>query len=316
MLMPQDLRSIRLKQRPIGQRILKDIAVRPSWWLNGVRIEAEGLERIADAGPALIAMNHTDRYNYWGLQVALAMQHDLYTSCWVKGKYYEHWFSGMFMHSMSNIPVASRGYLIAASFQARTGRPPNGTEYRQLRNLVDAPHNTPIDPGLQSLLGQAPTEWVSDIESLFAQHSREVVRLTGEALSVGLQVLIFPEGTRSVRLTRGRIGIAEMACHFRVPIVPVGCSGSHHVYPGNTPWPKRGTVHYRVGEPIHPDDPQYADLAVSPGFEPFAHQTRIDHGAKLQGLVDTVVDRIALLVDDAHKPDGSASNTPDVGRFI
>ena len=43
MLQPQDLRSIRLTQRPRGQQVLKDAFVRPSWWLRGVRIEDDVL---------------------------------------------------------------------------------------------------------------------------------------------------------------------------------------------------------------------------------------------------------------------------------
>ncbi|MBO84675.1 MAG: hypothetical protein CL927_04900, partial [Deltaproteobacteria bacterium] len=248
--------------------------------------------------------------------VALAQNLDQYTSCWVKGKYYDRWLGRTFMHSMSNIPIASRGYLIATAFQETVGRPPSASEYRQLRNLVDRAGNTELDSELRQRLVQPPKDWAQRIEDLFAAHSHEVVRLTGEALTVGLQVLVFPEGTRSVRLTRGRIGIAEIANHYRVPVIPVGCSGSHRVYPGNSPWPRPGTIRYRVGRPLHPDDPDLASFAVAPGFTPFAHQTRMDHGPKLQGFVDTLMDRIAQLVDADHTPETAANGGADVGRFI
>ncbi len=316
MLLPQDLRSIHLTRRPLGQRLFERIFVSPSWWIRRVRIEVEGLDRLGTAGPALIAMNHTDRYNYWGIQVALARAYNRYTSAWVKGKYYENWFSRSFMHSMSNIPVASRGYLIAADFHRRVGRPPTTAEYRQLRDLVDHPSNVDLDATLQAQLGMPPTEWAASIETLFEGHAHEVVRLTGQALSVGLQVLIFPEGTRSVRLTRGRTGIAEIAYHYRVPVIPVGCSGSHRVYPGNPPWPSPGTVQYRVGEPLHPDDPALAAHQVGPDFRPFSNRARLDHGPKFQAFVDVLMDRIGLLVDAEHRPAAHAEASADVGRFI
>lgn len=316
MLTPQDLRSIHLRRRPLGQRLLADLYVRPSWWLRRVRIEVEGMEHLVGQGPRLIAMNHTDRYNYWGLQVQMYRQHDQFTASWVKGKYYERWFSRSFMRSTSNIPVPSRGYVIAGDFLRRAGRPPSATEYRQLRDLVDQPTNREVPEALRGLLGGDPLRWAQGIESAFAALSDEVVQLTGEALATGLHVLIFPEGTRSPRLTRGHVGIAQIAQYFNVPIVPVGCSGSPRVYPGDVPWPSPGTVRYRVGRPIDPRDPALADLQVAPGFRPLSRQAQVDHGPRFQGLVDRVMDRIATLVDPEHLPTATDRPPDGVDRFI
>ncbi len=316
MLTPQDLRTIRLVRRPAGQRALANLWVRPTWKLRGVNIEVHGLERLASTGPALLAMNHTDRYNYWGLQVALLDQHDQYTSTWVKGKYYEHWFSRWFMRSTSNIPGASRGYLIAAAFKRQHNRPPTADEYRQLRDLVDHPGSVQLTPELRDLLATDPLTWAAGIEDAFNALSSEVVRLTGEALAAGLLVLIFPEGTRAVRMGPGHIGIAQMAYHFRVPVIPVGCSGSPQVYPGDTPWPHRGTITYRVGDPLHPDAPSLAHHAVPPGFAPLTREAQATHGPDFQRFVDTLMERIEQLVDPAHRPLAGEAAPAGVDRFI
>jgi len=316
MLTPQDLRSLHLPRRPLGQRLLADAYVRPSWWLRGVTFAFEGLETLDTDGPLIIAMNHTDRYNYWGLQVALYRRYDRFTSSWVKGKYYEHWFSRWFMRSMSNIPVPSRGYLIAGTFKARTGRAPTAEEYRDLRDLVDHPSNCHLPQSLRDAIGTDPLRWAAHIEDTFDALSREVVHLTGAALAAGLHVLIFPEGTRSERITRGRVGISQLAQHFGVPVVPVGCSGSPVVYPRDAPWPDPGTVRYRVGQPLHPTDPEVADFRVPGGFQPLTRAAQATHGPEFQGFVDVLMDRITHLVDPQHRPDGASREPAGADRFI
>ena len=46
-------------------------------------------------------------------------------------------------------------------------------------------------------------------------------------------LLIYPQGTRSVRLTRGRPGVGQIALHFDLPILPVGCSGGDDATPSD-----------------------------------------------------------------------------------
>lgn len=316
MLTPHDLRSIRLPRRPLGQRVLADGWVRPSWWLRGVQVEVDGIEHLVGQGPRLIAMNHTDRYNYWGLQVELYRKHDQFTSSWVKGKYYEHWFSNWFMRSTSNIPVPSRGYVIAARFKSLAGRPPTPDEYRALRDLVDHPSNCPVPEALVDLLGTTPVQWAADVEACFDALSREVVHRTGTALAMGLHVLIFPEGTRSPRLTRGHTGIAQMAQYFKVPVVPVGCSGSPTVYPGDLPIPSPGTIRYQVGPPLAPDDPAVADLQPQAPFAPLTRGATTAHGPRFQAFVDVLMERIGTLVAPEHRSGDNECTVQGVDRFI
>ncbi len=50
-----------------------------------------------------------------------------------------------------------------------------------------------------------------------------------------LNVIIFPEGTRSLTLGTGKTGIAHLALKSGKKVVPVGCNGSDRVYPGKSP---------------------------------------------------------------------------------
>ena len=50
-----------------------------------------------------------------------------------------------------------------------------------------------------------------------------------------LNLIIFPEGTRSVKLAEGRTGLAQLALHTEKRIVPVACNNSEEVYRGASP---------------------------------------------------------------------------------
>lgn len=50
-----------------------------------------------------------------------------------------------------------------------------------------------------------------------------------------LNLIIFPEGTRSVKLAEGRTGLAQLALHTEKRIVPVACNNSEEVYTGSLP---------------------------------------------------------------------------------
>ncbi len=72
-----------------------------------------------------------------------------------------------------------------------------------------------------------------------------------DALREGGMVGIYPEGTRSPdgRLYKGRTGVARMALAARVPIIPVGVSGTQPVKKfGFLPWLEHPRV--RIGEPL------------------------------------------------------------------
>lgn len=118
-------------------------------------------------------------------------------------------------------------------------------------------------------------------------------------MRIGLDLLVFPQGTRSKRLLPGRIGISQIALHLKMPIVPVGCNGSDGVYPGASPFAGRGKIVYRVGEPI-----PYEELSafhIGEPFVPFSARAERDHAKKFQGVADLIVDRIEPLLDSEYR---------------
>ncbi|MDN5790259.1 MAG: 1-acyl-sn-glycerol-3-phosphate acyltransferase [Micrococcales bacterium] len=108
-----------------------------------------------------------------------------------------------------------------------------------------------------------------------------------ESLDAGLEVLrageafgIYPEGTRSRdgRLYRGRTGVAWLALHANVPVVPVGLIGTQDIQPVGATLPKLAKVTVRFGAPIE--------------VEPYRG---LPAGKARRELTDAVMDAIALL---------------------
>ncbi|WP_051218005.1 lysophospholipid acyltransferase family protein [Nocardioides insulae] len=73
-----------------------------------------------------------------------------------------------------------------------------------------------------------------------------------EVLGRGEAFGIYPEGTRSRdgRLYRGRTGVAHLALTARVPVVPVGLSGTQNIQPIGSSLPKVVPVSVTFGAPI------------------------------------------------------------------
>lgn len=84
----------------------------------------------------------------------------------------------------------------------------------------------------------------------------DAYRLALRVLEADGVLLVFPEGTRSAdgRLQPFKDGLATLAIRSGAPIVPVGVSGTHRVWPrGGLPRPG-GRVTVRVGEPFRAAD--------------------------------------------------------------
>ncbi len=285
--------------------------------LVGLRIEMEGLEHIPRDAPVIFAMNHTDRFNYLPfLQNLHARGGFRYSATWVKGKYYDNPVMAWGLTATNNLPVPSRGYLFTKDFQRTLGRVPTAAEYERLRAWKSAPeHADPPSPQEPDLvrLWQTPrkvlgmrfrpeaTPYPRFMDDLFSEMMRRFVALNRQALfQKSLNILIFPQGTRSIRLSQGHIGLAQLAMHTRVPIIPVGCSGSDRVYPGDRPWARSGRVHYRIDAPMTWDGELEPFLVHEP-FEPFSRDAEQRHRARFQALVDRVMMRINDLVDPPYR---------------
>ena len=332
------LNRIRLYARPLPQRLVAATWVGPNYErIPGRKVEIvfENPERLPDH-PVIFAMNHTDRFNYFPFQYRLYRELDRFTATWVKGKYYEHWFVGGFMEATNNLPTVSRGYIIAKDFERLLGRRPQEEEYRSLRAMVDqAAGSAPGDPAIAALertggfprgLLSVPRDilgrrfdpqrerYAEAINAVFTVMMRRFLALHEEAFAKGLDVIIFPEGTRSTVLQKGHVGIAEIALKYRRTIVPIGCNGSDLVYPGNSPLARAGRIVYRFGEPIPYEE--MAPFHVGEPFTPFDVKDEVKHREKFQGLVDLVMGRIAGLLDPRHLEGGAGEGVHGTERFI
>jgi 1-acyl-sn-glycerol-3-phosphate acyltransferase len=325
------IERIRLSAAPKYQRLVAMTILAPNYrLLPGVEIVLEDQHRVPP-GPVIFAMNHTDRFNYFPFQYRWWRERDRYTATWVKGKYYENPVVAAFMENTNNIPTVSRGYLITKDFILTLGRRPSGEEYEKLRTLVEAAargQELPADPTLPSklftrardMLGRpfdpSRESYAVAVDALFRRMMSRFVDLNEEASDLGLDILIFPQGTRSIRLSRGHVGLAQMAMHLERPVVPVGCNGSDRVYPGSSPIARRGRIVYRFGDPIAPASVQ--DWVPRGTFEPFTPEAEAAHGETFQRYVDDVMEKIDALLDPEYQfsPDRGSSGVEGSHRFV
>ncbi|MGB3050168.1 MAG: hypothetical protein WBB42_04185 [Polyangiales bacterium] len=328
------LKRIRLMKRPIGQVFFGHAVLTPNYnFLPGIDIRIEGIEKIPDE-PVIYAMNHTDRFNYFPFMYKMWKLKERYITVWVKGKYYETPIVATFMELTSNLPTVSRGYIITKDFALTIGRRPTQAEYDILRALV----NEDATPGEDSStvdVSEIPNElfesprnilgldfdprvctYAVGINRVFTAMMAEFVRLNERSLELGLDLLVFPQGTRSIRLPRGRIGMMEMALRYRKTIVPIGCNGCDHVYTGSLPIGKAGTIVYRIGDPIPYEE--LAEFHIHEDYVPFSAEAEHKHRDKFQGAVDLVMDRINDLLDPEYQfsDDLQSTGVRGTSRFI
>ena len=328
------LKRIRLMKRPLGQVFFGHTVLTPNYnRLPGVDIQVEGIDKIPRE-PVIYAMNHTDRFNYFPFMYKMWKLKERYITVWVKGKYYENPIVGTFMELTSNLPTVSRGYIITKDFALTVGRRPTEAEYDALRTLVDtaaAPDedvSTVDTSGLprelfdtrRKILGvdfdPSRQSYADGINTVFDAMMRQFVKLNERSFELGLDLLVFPQGTRSIRLPKGRIGMMEIAMRYKKTIVPVGCNGCDLVYTGSLPIAKEGTIVYRVGEPITYND--LSEFHIDEPFEPFTAEAEYRHRDAFQGAVDVVMERINDLLDPRYQfsDDLQSTGVRGASRFI
>jgi 1-acyl-sn-glycerol-3-phosphate acyltransferase len=310
------LERVRLRPTPWGQLAMAQLLRLDYAFPKRTDIVLEGAENLEPGCSYILAMNHTDRYNYWPFQYALYRQRLGYTATWVKGKYYENRMLGAFMDSMNNIPLPSRGYVITTRFRQTVGRAPSSEEYRALRDLADgaAPEES---AALRDALGDVKS-FLRDFANVFDRMIERVMALNRQALELGQHILVFPQGTRSTRLSRGHIGVAQVAQHLGVDMVPVGCNGSDQVYPGNSPFAGGGRIVYRIGRPLGIDGPELGPHRVSEAFHPFTLEAAAAHRGAFQAMTDVVMDHINALLDPPYRysEDHSSDGVDGIDRFV
>ncbi len=305
----EQLESLKLHKNPKGQKIFARFILAPNFEnpLTKTSITVEGKENLAKEGGAIYVMNHTDRYNYWPFQYWLFKNHYGHTATWVKGKYYENKAMAWLLDQCNNIPVPSKGYLLTKAFIKAAGRKPTDKEYLALSKKDK--FNTRF---LSRFLKTNP-DFFECLESDFADLMSKVYQLSAWSLKNNLSLLIFPQGTRSLRLTAGHTGAVQLAMATKAPLIPVGCNGSDLCYPGNSPFSQGGSITYRIGKPLLWTDelaPYYREI------NPFVTQTPETTKA-LNSVTELMMNRINELLDEKYQR--SNLNQPDtskVGRFI
>jgi long-chain acyl-CoA synthetase len=99
---------------------------------------------------------------------------------------------------------------------------------------------------------------------------RESLRMAGEALNQGYNLLIFPEGTRSTtgELAEFKPTLGYLALTFGVDILPMYLKGTYEAMPKGGFWPKQRELEVRIGPPLLRDalKPRVKGLARSESY--------------------------------------------------
>ena len=309
------LNKINLKTISWGQVIIGITALTANYHItNRVKIEIENVENIPLDDTVIFAMNHTDRYNYWPFQYKMWIMRKGYplTTTWVKGSYYNNLLMAKFFDWTNNIPVPSRGYIITEDFKDIIKKKVSKVEYRLLRDLVDGKKvmkeiSGEITENVKTIL-EYPRALLGGIEMPYAEYIEKYYRLLMEKVAEvnfqalfkkRLNVIVFPEGTRSIRLGSGKTGISHLALKSNKKVVPVSCNGSDRVYTGNAPWAKSGKIVYRVGKPIDPRE--IIGREIDKEFVPFSKEAEVTFKDEFHEFALHVMEKINVLLDDEYK---------------
>lgn len=310
------LTNLKLSEVSFGQNVVASTFLMLNYKLPPVtRIVLEGVENVPRDGMAIFALNHTDRYNYWPFQYEMWRHGGLpYTTTWVKGRYYDNAALSWFFDQCNNIPLPSRGYLILKDALGVLDRKLGGDEYRLLRDLLDGrveqnDLDDSIPAGVARLLTtprrdfQPSAETYASFIQRWNDHLMSLVeRRTHEALfEKHNNLIVFPQGTRSLRLLPGKPGLAQFALRYEVPVVPVGSMGSEEAYPSGNPWAGGGTCRYRIGAPLTLDD-ALADCRIDKPYVPFTREAE-EHAETFERAMRCITEAIDDLLDEPYKLD-------------
>ncbi|MBN2283290.1 MAG: 1-acyl-sn-glycerol-3-phosphate acyltransferase [Deltaproteobacteria bacterium] len=299
------LNRIKISAVPNFQKVIGHLVLTPNYHLfSKVDIRIDGVEHIPKDENVILAMNHTDRFNYWPLQYKLwKLKEYPYTTVWVKGKYYRNAVLAKMLDWCNLIPVPSMKYLIEEMFEKKVGRRLKEDEYRAIKDLVDGrieALGAASNRGLE-LAAQIHDDFMEFIRHYYASVMDRVAELSITAIvEKKLNVIIFPEGTRSTTLGEGKTGMAQLAAGTKTTIVPIGCNNSDALYPGSSPFAKSGQVIYRVGEPLSFDG-ALRDLRIDEDFKIFSAESREKYEDVFNEITRIAMERINALVDERYR---------------
>jgi len=224
------LESIQLREKPVRQRVVQELITGANLrFFPGIDVIFEGKENIPSEGPFIIAMNHTDDYNYLPLTLDLTRS-GLYTAVWIKDKNFDNAAQRAFFDFMGMIPVTPAGAFLKRLYKSQFGGDAvisfAGKKYQQVKDVFD--EKIRVEVVSKKDLDVESAYFLRRIEDIRFYHQalmHKVAELTQDAFDKGLYLLVFPEGTRCVKLGEGRTGLAEVALHTELPVIPIGCNG-------------------------------------------------------------------------------------------
>ena len=315
------LDKINLATSPWAQKFMGHAVLGPNYHLLAkVKIKMENMENIPKGEPVIFAMNHTDRFNYWPFQYKLWKAKEYpFTTVWVKGTYFNNKILGHLLKLCNTFPVPSKGYLIRELFKKTFQRTTTRDEYRMIKDLLDKKISLP--DVLQSAtrevrdllsdnwgrMSSAGASFLQFLESNYYTMMERVAQISlGALFEKKLSIIIFPEGTRSVRLSEGRSGIAQLALKSEKAVIPVGCNGSETVYPGSSPLAKSGTITYRIGKPLTVHD-HFKAFRIKEKFNLFSKESQQKYKDVFDAATEVIMQNIDVLLDERYRVTARAS---------
>ena len=299
------LKKIKLVSNPFGQRFLGNLLLLPNYRIFAkVEIRIENIERIPRGENVIFAMNHTDRFNYWPFQYKLwKMKEFPFTTVWVKAKYYKNVFLAKGLDICNLIPVPSMGYLIEEFYRKHFNRKMDNSLYRAVKDMIDGRIEgaESEERAAVEALQAMGEHFVEFIRGYYEAVMEKVAELSKTALfEKNLNLIIFPEGTRSVKLAEGRTGLAQLALHTEKRIVPVACNNSEEVYRGSLPIARSGWITYRVGKPLSMND-QFKSYRIAEPFHLFSRESQQRYQEQFEGVTRIVMASIEGMLDEKYR---------------
>jgi 1-acyl-sn-glycerol-3-phosphate acyltransferase len=308
------LDKINLATSPWAQKFVARAILDPNYHLFAkVKIKMENIENIPKGESVIFAMNHTDRFNYWPFQYKLLRAKDYpFTTVWVKGTYFNNKILGQLLKLCNTFPVPSKGYIIREQFKKTFQRSTTRDEYRMIKDLLDKKISLPdvlygASQEVRDLLSDkwdrmssAGASFLQFIENNYYTMMEKVAQISlGALFEKKLSIIIFPEGTRSVKLSEGRSGIAQLALHSEKAVIPVGCNGSETVYPGSSPIARSGTITYRIGKPMTVRD-HFKEFRIKEKFKLFSKESQQKYQEVFNAATEAIMKNIDVLLDDRY----------------
>ncbi|MEI7590162.1 MAG: lysophospholipid acyltransferase family protein [Deltaproteobacteria bacterium] len=282
----------------IAQKIFALLFLFPNYYLfRKVDIKVEGADNIPKKENVIFAMNHTDRFNYWPFQFYLLRNGYPETTVWVKGKYYRHPLLAKGFNLANCIPVPSIGYLIEEFHYQRSKKYISKEDYRTIKDAIDGIGCFDQDKA-NAILG---IHSVSLMKEYYEQIMSEVARLTRMALfEKHISLIIFPEGTRTIKIKDGLTGIAQVALHTKKLVVPVACNNSEQIYPGSSPVAQSGQIIYRIGKPMSVND-DFSPYRINEPFNLLSKHSQIKYKENFEGATKLIMSRINEMLDEKYQ---------------